>query len=390
MGAEFRNPGVSDSQGGRPVFPRFETSTRQRGLFWSNLHDFLYERPVKGANNGSYLAPVEYGSGFFSNLLEWFRPGLRRGPKSSLLIEERPWYRAFIDNIREAIHLAGVHPGPLDRPIEVGELWNPPRKYGHVKLLSFIVHAILALLILVPLFPRLTEPAVQPSTNFVPIDFSPYLPPAPAAKKAGGGGGGGVHDPIPATKGRLPQFSRTQFAPPMVKINPKPLIQVPASVLGSPDIKLPNPNLPNYGDPIAKLLNDSAGPGEGGSIGTGTGTGVGSGTGSGVGPGYGYNTGGGYPSAGKGGYGMPVCMYCPLPRFSDEAVKVKYQGTVLLQCVVTKDGRAENIQVVRSLGMGLDQKAIAALRTWRFKPALGPSGQPSAVVVIVEVNFQLL
>jgi protein TonB len=156
-----------------------------------------------------------------------------------------------------------------------------------------------------------------------------------------------------------------------------------------PDIKIPSPNLPNYGDPMAKLLTDSNGPGGGGGIGTGQGTGVGSGDGAGVGPGHGWNTGGGYPMAGTGGYGQPDCLFCPSPQFSDEAVKAKYQGTVVLMVVILPDGRATDIHVSRGLGLGLDEKAIEAVRSWRFRPAAGPDGKAAAVRMPVEVTFRL-
>lgn len=99
--------------------------------------------------------------------------------------------------------------------------------------------------------------------------------------------------------------------------------------------------------------------------------------------------GGGTPSAGTGGYGIPACLYCPNPQFSDDAVKAKYQGTVLLMAVITADGRATNIRIAKSLGMGLDEKAIEAVRTWRFRPAVGPDGKASAVTTPIEVVFRL-
>ncbi|HVB33879.1 MAG TPA: energy transducer TonB [Patescibacteria group bacterium] len=391
MGAASNGPQSSGNQGSRNDWFRSTRPEPRRALFWSNLHDFLYERPVKGASQGSYLRPVEFGAGFLDNLKEWFGPRVRRAGDSTMLVEARPWYRSFVENVRESIRLARTGPVKLDRPVELGELWNPPRKYRRTQLLVFLAHALVALLILVPLFPRLSQPAVEATSNLVPLDFSPYVPAvSKSGKKLSGGGGGGVRSKVPATRGRLPRFSRTQFAPPMAKIIPHPLIPVEATVLGPPQVKLPSPNLPNYGDPLAKLITQSGGPGDGGGIGTGGSGGVGSGQGGGVGPGYEYGTGGGYPSAGVGGYGEPVCLYCPNPTFSDQAVKVKYQGTVLLRFVVTASGTTRDVQVIRSLGLGLDQKAIAAVRAWRFKPALGPNGKPATVIMMAEISFRLL
>ena len=63
-----------------------------------------------------------------------------------------------------------------------------------------------------------------------------------------------------------------QIAPPMVKTKPDSKIE--ATLLGPPDLKIPSPNLDNYGDPLAKLINGSGGPGGGSGIGSGTGTGI--------------------------------------------------------------------------------------------------------------------
>jgi TonB family protein len=63
---------------------------------------------------------------------------------------------------------------------------------------------------------------------------------------------------------------------------------------------------------------------------------------------------------------------------------------VTLQVVVLPDGSATNIEVVKGVGLGLDEKAVEAVRTWKFKPALGPNGTPVATVVPVEVSFRLL
>jgi protein TonB len=94
-------------------------------------------------------------------------------------------------------------------------------------------------------------------------------------------------------------------------------------------------------------------------------------------------------NAGYGGYGVPSCIYCPNAQFSDEAVKAKFQGTVTLSIVITADGRATEIHVAKGLGLGLDENAVAAVRAWRFKPALGPNGKPAPVRMNVEVVFHL-
>src|SRR5262249_55281393 len=125
----------------------------------------------------------------------------------------------------------------------------------------------------------------------------------------------------------------------------------------------------------------------GGGIGSGSGGGIGSGEGPGLGPGRGGGTGGGVVRVG-GGVSAPKALFTPGPEYSGEARKAKYQGTVGLWLIVGADGRPRRVKVARTLGMGLDQKAIEAVRNWKFEPAM-KDGRPVAVQINVEVNFRL-
>ena len=131
----------------------------------------------------------------------------------------------------------------------------------------------------------------------------------------------------------------------------------------------------------------SNGTGGGGGIGSGNGGGVGSGSGPGVGPGHGGGIGGGVFRVG-GGVSAPKALDTPDPEYSEEARKAKYQGTCVLWLIVGPDGKPRDIKVARALGMGLDQKAIEAVRNWKFEPAM-KDGKPVAVQINVEVNFRL-
>ena len=93
--------------------------------------------------------------------------------------------------------------------------------------------------------------------------------------------------------------------------------------------------------------------------------------------------------AGVSGVTVPACVYCPSPNFTDEARAAKFNGSVVLQVVVTADGRAENISVVRKAGYGLEQSAIETVKKWQFRPAKGPDGNPVATVVPIEVTFRI-
>jgi TonB family protein len=89
-----------------------------------------------------------------------------------------------------------------------------------------------------------------------------------------------------------------------------------------------------------------------------------------------------------GAVSPPAPIYSPNPEYSKEARHAKYQGTCVLWMVVGTDGRPRDIRVSRTLGLGLDEKAIEAVKQWRFKPAM-KDGNPVAVRVSVQVNFHL-
>jgi periplasmic protein TonB len=367
--------------------------------FSSNLKQFLTERPVKVvAHKGDFFKSTSFGAGMGENVKEFFHaaPPLQPGAPGSELLE-RPGqdFDSFWTNVRDMISPRKLPPlKTTSQPVAVKDIWTKDTQFTRVQYLSLAIHVVVLVLIIVPLLPEILSPSTtKASTQVVvtPLDFSPYAPKLPPGPhKAGGGGGGGEHNPIPASRGKLPKFSFTQFTPPSVKPPDNPRLAMTPTVLGPPDMKLPSPNAANWGDPLAKLTNDSSGPGGGGGIGSGQGGGVGSGNGGGVGPGEGWGTGGGSPHAGENGFGTPVCLYCPLPEFSDEAIKAKYSGTVLVQAFIGPDGRAKDIHVVKGLGLGLDEKAMEAVRGWRFRPANSPTGQASGVIALIEVTFRLM
>ena len=90
-----------------------------------------------------------------------------------------------------------------------------------------------------------------------------------------------------------------------------------------------------------------------------------------------------------GGVSAPRPIYAPDPEYSEEARKAKYSGTVLLAVIIDSEGHVRNPTVVKSLGMGLDEKAMEAVLKWKFKPGM-KSGQAVNVKAQIEVNFRLL
>jgi periplasmic protein TonB len=215
-------------------------------------------------------------------------------------------------------------------------------------------------------------------------DLAPHI--APALK---GGGGGGDRSPLPASKGRLPRFAARQFTPPAaVSYNPKPILPMEPTLIGPPDLKLSEVNLPQFGDPFATPGPPSNGSGCCGGIGEGHGHGVGAGDGPGAGPGDGGGMHGQATPPVRAASGLLV-LYKVEPDYSDDARKAHLQGVVILRLEVDERGMPRNLTVVRSLGLGLDERAIDAVGKWRFRPAYR-DGQPAVVSAFVEVNFRLL
>jgi protein TonB len=367
--------------------------------FWSNFRDFLLERPAKlgPPRAGTPFRQMSFGGGVFENLKDFLssRPALPRTAGTSRL--EVNWgsgFGSFGQRLKEVFFPPQLPPLKVtSQPVKVKDIWSKDENFGRTQAISIGLHVAVILLLLVPIVGNMMPQTTQANTKFdvTPLDISPYISKLPAgANKAGGGGGGGDRSKLPPTKGKAPRFAMTQFTPPTATIkNPHPKLPMDPSLLGPPELKVANPVLSNYGDPLAATVNLSNGPGGGSGIGTGEGGGIGSGEGGGLGPGSGGGTGGGAFRAGVNGVGIPVCLYCPDPQYSEEARKAKYMGSVVLQVIITADGRATNISVVKGPGLGLEEEAIKAVKGWRFKPAVGPSGKPVPVIVPIEVTFRL-
>jgi TonB family protein len=310
-------------------------------------------------------------------------------------VNDRSLLGRIWEDLRPAPHLPPLQ--LTSRPVRVRNLWGfyDYRRPGAVW--SAVVHVLLIGALLTVSWAGLrTAKAIVPQTQ--PQEVTLLAPAAdqllPLSRKKNdtlaGGGGGGDRDKLPAPKGKLPKFSMQQITPPAVVIrNTNPKLSAEPTVVMPPDVKLPLANnMPNLGDPLSKVTGPpSNGTGSGGGIGSGRGGGVGSGSGGGVGPGSGGGYGGGVFKVG-GGVSAPRVIDAPDPDYSEEARKAKYQGTCVLWLIVGPDGIPRDLRVVRTLGMGLDEKAMQAVRRWRFEPAR-MNGRPVAVQISVEVNFHL-
>lgn len=318
-------------------------------------------------------------------------------PELNLLLKDsdRGMLRSLRANVRDALFPPKLPPLEVTaRPVQVKDIWAEPRNTRQAAAGSLAVHAVMISLIVgLSLWGGAQVKQYVEERQITELVLPPdaLLPITPQKKQPmGGGGGGGDRDKLQAPKGKLPKQSMEQLTPPAVVLrNEKPKLTAEPTVVLPPEVKLPQTALPNLGDPIAGIPAGppSNGTGSGSGIGSGSGGGVGSGFGPGVGPGRGGGFGGGVFRVG-GGVSAPRIINAPDPEYSEEARKAKYQGVVVLWLIVGPDGRPRDIRVSRSLGMGLDQKAIEAVREWKFEPAK-KDGQPVAVQINVEVNFRL-
>jgi TonB family protein len=227
-------------------------------------------------------------------------------------------------------------------------------------------------------------------------------------KRSTGGGSGGLHNPLPAQAGKPPQPSEIPSRIPAV-----PLVRNQALPVAGIDIDpalWQNLPMPVYGDPRSKSSATSNGPGDGGGMGTNHGSAIGGGiSGSGFGPGQDGNMGGGAKGLGCCGSGgsqgnnleEPDRLYPlrqvterarvlakPEPQYTEEARRNAITGSVVLRVVFSRTGAVTNIHAIQALPFGLTERAIAAARLIRFRPAT-KDGRPVNVHMQLEYNFNL-
>jgi protein TonB len=283
-------------------------------------------------------------------------------------------------------------PNPIAAP--EGLIWKgiDPLQFKRSRtssVVSFIVHTVI---IGAVLYFGLTSSVhvIQPKTEVTKMDFTLYAPPPPPkvmpmAPVQGGGGGGGAHQIIEPTKGRPPEVAKMVVnQPQMLRLDHPKLAVEPTEMVKMPD----SSNLPNLGMAQSpQIALASQGKGSGSGFGAGLGGGIGAGKGAGAGPGSGGGYGGGLMSVG-GGVSAPTVIHSVDPEFTPEARQTNFQGSVSIQLIVDSQGNPQNVRVVRHLGMGLDEKAIEAVRQYRFKPAMY-QGHAVAVQMVIDVDFHL-
>lgn len=91
---------------------------------------------------------------------------------------------------------------------------------------------------------------------------------------------------------------------------------------------------------------------------------------------------------GKNGDTKPSCYFMPSPPYTKEARDAKYQGTILVEGVVTLDERVTNLRIIKSPGLGRDESVLKTLKTWKCRPSKH-EGKPVPALVPFEITFRL-
>ena len=304
---------------------------------------------------------------------------------TSLQPSSDSWFLRVRENLRQLFTAVPLFPSSANgAPIHLPRCENSARS-GRAQSVSAVIHAAIVcaavILTVHPLGSKrdpLSSGGKTPPIISVPTGLLDILR---GQDPNGGRGSGTGHDLLPPTQGNLPPRSSIQFLKPTLPQNQNPELPIPPTIL---DPSAPRELKPvdNIGLPWMPDRNNSSGRGKGDTIGDGPDDSIGSSPGEEAGTGV---SRGSY----RPGITLPKCAYCPDPQYSDEAREAKLQGAVTLLVLVGADGRASQIRVVRGIGLGLDDRAVQAIRGWKFVPALDASRRAVPAWVTVEAVFRL-
>src|SRR5579859_6412818 len=187
---------------------------------------------------------------------------------------EHPWFISLWENVQEMIHPEKLPPLEVtSKPVPVKDIWGLYAQDRKSMLYSLGLQGTVVLLLFTVSFNKTVQDKVKETVTLVAPVLQP-LDMAPKKNTMQGGGGGGDRSPQPQAKGKLPKIAMKQFVPPTEVIrNEHPKLVMEPTIVAPPDSVLPNVNLPNIGDPLAKIGPPSNGMGSGGGIGSGNGGG---------------------------------------------------------------------------------------------------------------------
>jgi protein TonB len=295
------------------------------------------------------------------------------------------WRRRVLDNLRVAYSIPHSRLQPVSQAPAAFSSVETSGRYGSAQTISAIAHvAILAgiFLLLASTGPKVADlpPILLGGLNH-PLRFFPPPELKTGVPTNGPAGHGSNTEAEPARAGNLAPLSSMPLAPPRLTHSEEIDLPVAPAVF--------DPNAPSavqvvtgLGLPWANKDTNSAGADGGHGIGDLHGNNMGDDDGDKAGAG---GPGGNYANV----VSQAACLHCPEPPYTDEARKAKLQGNVTLRVLIGADGRAARIQLVKGLGLGLDEQALQAVRSWRFVPARDARREPVPTWVTIETRFQL-
>jgi TonB family protein len=327
---------------------------------------------------------------------------------SGLIASREGGLTATAEAVRAVLMLRGQQAGPApERPL-FSTVPETARRRGVPLTASGFLHAAFGAMLLTAL--GMTSQARIEPQHQTPARLVFLVKPGPG----GGGGGGGLRQPAPARPAQLKGTSALKSPVPVERAVRRPVPEPPRPPRPAPEVRpverpveppppvaKPDP-IPPVVAPVVSAPADhkeqpgvltsapaanTQGPGAGGGAGSGGGTGLGEGTGPGIGEGTGGGTGGG-PYRPGSGITAPTILQEVKPDYTDDARRRSLAGDVVLEIVVKSDGRVGAVRILQGLGAGLDQRAVEAVRQWRFSPARR-FGTPVDVLVEVAVEFRL-
>jgi protein TonB len=270
---------------------------------------------------------------------------------------------------------------------------DAPRASGVPVLVSSGLHGLAALTIAVLASLGWSLSADAPVEDVIsrePVRLVYLALPGPG----GGGGGGGLKQPTPPPKAQREGTHSLNSPLPARELPPQAPVERPVEPLEAKTIVAPIASAPADLQTTPGVLREAPpapeptqGPGAGGGAGTGQGAGMGEGTGSGIGEGSGGGMGGG-PYRPGSGVEPPRLLKEVKAAYTDEARRQNITGQVELEITIRRDGTVSDVRVLRGLGGGLNERAVNAVRQWRFAPAR-LKGTPVDVIVEVSVEFTL-
>jgi TonB family protein len=281
---------------------------------------------------------------------------------------------------------SGKIAGQDRQPRFVLGLWDDLGPGAHASIASLALHGFALGALALAMHFEIGNPVAKPQRVTILQETRLFSPMRKAgdSRVASIGLSGDRRLSSPASKGITPPPTNPRaFFPPAHAVEPHPKLQVSPTLLdvAPPAIKQDSA----YGSPQNSFLLLPVASGVPGFAGRGAEPG----SAALGGPGAGQSPSGGIVYSMSDLSQGPVLLYKVDPDYSEQAKKSRYEGIVLLRLVIDENGLPRDIRVVQSLGLGLDEKAMEAVRHWRFQPGI-KDGRAVSVDANVEVSFRLL